>query len=103
VTGPQITAGFLITPDFTPTSPTRKLQVRTVERQVDNRFTIPSSVVTIGEQVSTTQDSVNVTLVVQPTGSQQARFKGAWLVGWREIDELDQIGSTIKHPRARLL
>jgi hypothetical protein len=91
VTGPQINAGFSITPDFTINSPTGKLQVRTVERQIDHRFTIPISVVTIGEQISATQDSVNVTLVVQPTGSQQARFKGAWLVGWREIDEFDQI------------
>jgi hypothetical protein len=91
VTGPQINASFSITPDFTINSPTSKLQVRTVERQIDHRFTIPISVVTIGEQVSATQDSVNVNLVVQPTGSQQARFKGAWLVGWRQIDEFDQI------------
>jgi hypothetical protein len=91
VTGPQIDASFSITPDFTIDSPTGKLLVRTIDRQIDDRLTFPLSVVTIGEQVSTTQDSVNVTLVVQPTGSQQARFKGAWLVGWKEIDEFDQI------------
>jgi hypothetical protein len=67
VTGPQMNEGFSITPDFTINSPTGRLQVRTVKCQIDHRFTIPNSVVTVGEQVSATQDSVNVTLVVQPT------------------------------------
>ena len=91
VTGAQITSDFSITPDFTLASPTGKLQVRTVTRLVDTRFTNVASVVTVQEQVSAAQDQVAVQVVVQPTGSQQARFKGAWLVGWRQVDELDQV------------
>ena len=91
VTGPQITTDFSITPDFKPTSATGKLQVRTVERLVDQRFTNAASVVNVREQIAATQDQVDVHVVIQPTGTQQARFKGAWLVGWREVDTFDEV------------
>jgi hypothetical protein len=103
VTGPQIAAPFPITPDFTLNSPTGKLQVRSFQRQVDSRFTNAASVVAVGEQLSAAMDQLNVNVVVQPTGSQQARFKGAWLVGWREIDTLDQVWVDDQTPNGAIL
>lgn len=63
--------------------------MRTVQRLADPRFTYDASVVSVREQVS--GDHVDVHVVVQPTGTEQARFKGAWLVGWSELDEADQV------------
>lgn len=68
------------------TSP-RALQVRSVKQMIDARFTNPRSVVSIQE--SQTVNSVNATAVVAPTGSQPARLKVAWLVGWRVVDDFD--------------
>jgi hypothetical protein len=90
VIGPQLTADQTITPDFKLNSPTGKLQVRTVKRLVDSRFTNTASVVAVQEQLSAAQDHVDVHVAVQP-GLQQARFKGAWLVGWRQVDVSDQV------------
>jgi hypothetical protein len=88
VTGPQITVDNTIRPDFAP-SATGLLRVRRCQRLVDPRFTYDASVVCVREQVSA--DHVDVQVVVQPTGTEQARFKGAWLVGWSELDEADQV------------
>jgi hypothetical protein len=88
VTGPPITIDNAIWPDFAASAPTAKLQVRTVQQLIDLRFTDPSTIVAVDERTST--DHVDVHIAIQPGGGLQARFKGAWLVGWSEIDELDE-------------
>ena len=88
VTGPSIPVNHTITPDFNPSTLGGSLHVRTVRQLIDPRFTNNSTVVNVGEQVFTDHVAVNVT--VQPGGSNQARFKGAWLVGWSDIWDQDE-------------
>ena len=68
-------------------TPPRKLQVRSVKQMIDARFSNAASVVSIQENRMV--NSVNATAVVAPTGSQAARLKVAWLVGWRVVDDFD--------------
>lgn len=89
VTGPQLTADLSIWPDFNPSSTTRVLRVRSVQGLIDNRMTNGASLVTLQE--NRVADHVDVHIAVQPTGTQQARFKATWLVGWSEVDSLDQV------------
>jgi len=89
VTGSQLTGDHSIYPDFHPSSQTGKLQLRMFKRLVDSRFTNSASIVKLEEQPAL--DHLDVHVVVQPTGTQQARFKGAWLVGWSEVDVFDQV------------
>lgn len=89
ITGGPMTSDLSITPDFPPSSPTRMLRVRSIQGLIDSRFTNGGSLVTLQE--TPFADHVDVHIVIQPTGTQQARFKASWLVGWSEIDGLDQV------------
>jgi hypothetical protein len=89
VTGPPIAETVAIWPDFSPSSITRKLQVRTIQRNIDPVFTNSASIKVLQEQDQ--GDHVDVTWSIVPTGTQQARLKVSWLVGWREIDVADQV------------
>ena len=90
VTGPPISVlQRTVLPDFEPSSPTGKLRVRSVEQLIDPRFTKPGTIATLTEQVWI--DHIDVDLVIQPDGTDQARFKAAWLVGWSETDENDRV------------
>jgi hypothetical protein len=89
VTGPQLTSDFSIWPDFEPSSPTGVLRVRSVQGLIHDRLTNAASLDTL--QVNRFADHVEVHLAIQPTGTQQARFKASWLVGWSEVDMLDNV------------
>lgn len=91
VTGPQLDWSAAIVPDFAPSAPSRRLEVRTVERLDDHRMgmIVPGSL--RGIQTSRQVDRVDVSASVAPIGSSQGRFKGSWLVGWSELDQRDQV------------
>jgi len=91
VNGPQIDWGASITPGFAPSQRSRRLEVRIVERLDDQRagMIVPASL--RGVQTTPQVDRVDVSVSVAPTGSSQGRFKGAWMVGWSELDEQDRV------------
>jgi len=89
VTGPQVSGDLSVSPDFPPSSPSRKLLIRSAQHMVDSRFTNTGTIVAVNETPA--PDHVDVHVVIQPTGTQQARFKASWLVGWAEVDEFDRV------------
>jgi hypothetical protein len=90
-TGAPMTKGSTIVPDFTPTRSSRRLEVRTVERLDDLRpgMIVPASVTDL--QTNRQVDHVDWSVTVTPTGTEQGRWKGSWLVGWSEVDERDRL------------
>jgi hypothetical protein len=89
-TSPQLDWGTSITPGFPPSAPSRRLEVRTVERLDDHRIgmIVPGSL--RGIQTNRQADRVDVSVSVAPVGSAQGRYKGSWLVGWSELDQRDR-------------
>jgi hypothetical protein len=73
---------------FAPSAPTRRLEIRCFQEQIDRRLTVDGTY----SQVTTIRhaDRVDVSTTVSAVGAQQGRFKATWLVGWRELDEYDR-------------
>jgi hypothetical protein len=73
---------------FAASGPTRRLEIRSAQVQIDRRITVEGtySAVTAIRHA----DRVDVSTTVSPVGGQQGRFKGSWLVGWRELDHHDR-------------
>jgi len=91
VSGPDVTVTDQLWSDFQPSSITRRLQIRNVQRLIDPVFTNMASVVTFEDPVSTDRTHLDINLVIRPTGTQQARLKVSWLVSWSEYDVADQV------------
>ena len=87
-TGPPLPWSDTIRPGFELFSATRRLEVRGIRAETDTRLTLPASVVSV--TTTPASDHVDVAATVQPLGFNQGRFKGSWLVGWREMDVLDR-------------
>jgi hypothetical protein len=89
ISGPQISVNVQVPLDFSPSSPERKLQLRSFKRLVDTRCTNFATVISVTEQPSV--DHLDIQVVIQPNGTDQARFKACWQLGWSEVDQLDQV------------
>ncbi|MFC7303733.1 hypothetical protein ACFQVC_05830 [Streptomyces monticola] len=90
-TGDQADWGMSVRPDFAPSSSTRRIEVRGVRRLEDRRNGMINPA---GVRAVTTQahpDRVDVAVSVAPTGNEQGRYKGSWIVEWRELDSRDRI------------
>jgi hypothetical protein len=78
-----------VTAGFAPSSPTRRLEVRSLRGSVDNRMTDLTGWPAIS--VNRVAGQVELAVTVQPAQGRQERFKVSWLVGWRELDQYDRI------------
>jgi hypothetical protein len=85
---PQLSQDLPITAPSYPNLGTRKLQVRSLKYVPDSRFT---SACTVNATVQRGQNRVDIHVAVTPTGTQPARFKASWLVGWSEVDDFDLV------------
>jgi hypothetical protein len=89
VSGPAMTWTASVTPDFAPSSSSRRLRVRTDQTEFDDRCTNFTTLTAIGVQRLT--DHVDVTVSAEPSGGVQARCKGAVVIGWGEYDVFDEV------------
>ena len=80
-----------ITPEFSAPRRSSRLEVRNVKCSVDQRFTVPHTV--IKQECGKAKDAehVNIDVIVQAGSGSQGRFKGSGLVEWREVDLYDRI------------
>ncbi|MCX5535878.1 hypothetical protein OG785_35655 [Streptomyces sp. NBC_00006] len=90
-TGNQADWAVSVRPDFPPSSGTRRIEVRDVRHLEDlrNGMINRSGVRTVTTQVHT--DHVDAAVSVAPTGGEQGRYKGCWIVDWRELDSRDRV------------
>jgi hypothetical protein len=86
--GPPESSSISITPDFSPSAKTRRLEVRGWQGLIDDRLALGQTLA--GLSVNKLADRLDVSVTVAPDGSSQGRFKGSWLVGWRELDLYDR-------------
>jgi hypothetical protein len=77
-----------IKPDFEPSGPSKMLRLRSVQELIDARVTTG---VTYSIQKFAIDKQVEVVITLTPTGTEQAKFKATWLVGWSEIDLNDVV------------
>ncbi|NGN69416.1 hypothetical protein G5C51_36700 [Streptomyces sp. A7024] len=89
--GDQADWGDTIRPDFAPSSATRRIEVRGVDRLDDTRAGMINADSVRAVTTQAHQDRVDVGVSVAPTGSAQGRHKGCWIVGWREVDSRDRV------------
>jgi hypothetical protein len=86
-----------ISPDFAPSSPTRRLTVREVEEVIDGRCSDVGTLIPHtrsgefgGSRWKSFGDRVEALARVGGTSERQGRFKASYIVGWRETDTRDQ-------------
>jgi PASTA domain len=90
VTGDPVPWSASVRPDFAPSAPTRRLEVRSyLGPNIDNRMTV-AQVPFPHLTVNRLADRIDLSVTVEPSGTSQGRFKASWLVDWRELDNYDQ-------------